>query len=125
MQQGYWYKVRGYGFHNATRINGAFSTPTQFKLKVGKPAAPTVKKATSKKVKVTWKKVANATHYEIWYSRSKTSGFKKLKVVGDVKSAKVNGIKNAKIYYKVRGYTFVSGKRVNGSYSKTTAFKLR
>lgn len=125
MKQGYWYRVRGYTFQNANRINGAWSMPVQFKIKVAKPAAPTVKKASAKKVKITWKKVSNATKYEIWYSKKKSSGYKKLKVTGNVKSATVNGIKGTYIYYKVRGYTFVNGTRVNGAFSAPKKYKLK
>ncbi len=125
MKQNWWYKVRGYTFQNGTRINGAYSDPVRFKLTLAKPAAPVVKKASKKTVKVTWKKVANADHYEIWYSKKKASGYKKIKVVGNVKTATVNGIRNTNVYYKIRPYAFIGGKRVNGPYSAPKAFKLK
>lgn len=125
MKQGWWYKVRGYTFVSGTRVDGAFSDPTQFKLTVAKVAKPAVKKSSGTKVKVTWTKAKNATKYEIWTSKKKSSGYKKTKVTDNVSAATITAPKGTTIYYKVRGYTFVGGDRVNGTFSSPTAYKLK
>ena len=120
-----YYRVRGYTFQNGTRINGEWSAPAKYSVTIAKPAAPAVKKASAKTVKLTWKKVANATKYEIWTSTKKTSGYKRVKVTGNVSSATLSATKGKTVYYKIRGYTVVSGKRVNSLFSSPKAYKLK
>lgn len=90
------------------------------KVKVSKATIKSAKNTSSKKVKLTLKKVSGAKGYEIRYSTNKK--FKKsVKKVTSTKTTKtITKLKKGKTYYiKVRAYKLDSaGKKVYGKYSK-------
>lgn len=94
---------------------------TQTKVKVAKVKKLTLKALKSKKIKITWKKVAKATGYEIQYSTNKN--FKKATKVTVKKASKVSKtiskLKAKKKYYvRIRAYKTVSGNKYTGSWTK-------
>lgn len=94
--------------------------------KVTKPKAPTVKLSTKKKtVQVKISKVKGASGYEIYRSRSKSSGFKK--ITSTKKTSYTNKGLAAKktYYYKARAYKTVKGKKLYGSWSKVQKIKVK
>ncbi len=84
-----------------------------------KTSSLTAKKAASKKLKVTWKKVTNASGYVIQYSTS--SSFSNAKTVtvsgGSTVTKTITGLTAGKTYYvRVRAYRTCNSIRVYGSY---------
>lgn len=80
-----------------------------------------------KKVRLTWKRAAGVTGYEIYRSKKKKSGFKKIAVLKtnavSWKSKKIK--KGRKAFFKVRPFTVISGSKVYGKWSKTAKVKLK
>lgn len=85
----------------------------------------TLKNVKGKKMKVTIKKVSNATGYQIKYSTKKT--FKNAKTVKTTKTSyTIKKLKKKKTYYvKVRAYRTVDGKTYYGSYSSVKKIKIK
>ena len=90
----------------------------------------TVKKLTVKnngrqKAKVRWKKVSQASGFEIQYATNKS--MKKAKTVTVKKTSKVlSKIKKNKTYYvRVRAYKTISGSKFYGSYSGKKSVKIK
>lgn len=87
-----------------------------------------VKKKSSGKAALKWKKVSGASGYEI-YMRTGSKG--KYKLVKTIKKGKTVSYTKAKLkkktkyYFKVRAYKTVGGKKVYGSYSKVKTIKLK
>ena len=91
-----------------------------------KMSKPKVKKASSKKVKVTIKKVSGATGYQISTSTNKKKGYKVVKTVGaKTTKVKIKAKKGKKVYYKVRAYKSENGKKIYAPYSKVKKCTLR
>ena len=87
---------------------------------------PKVKKATSKKVKVTLTKMNGATGYELYTSKKKNKGYKKVKTVGsNITSFKMKAAKKKKTYYKIRAYKIENGKRIYAPFSKVKKYTLK
>ncbi|MBR1752038.1 MAG: hypothetical protein IJ740_14420 [Ruminococcus sp.] len=97
------------------------------------PKASSVKKVTSpktKQIKVTYKKVANVTGYQVTFATSKKFAKSKTKtatVKGAAKTSKViKSLKKGKTYYvKVRTYKTVGGKKYYSAYSKVKSLKTK
>ncbi|MDO4977504.1 MAG: DUF6273 domain-containing protein [Eubacteriales bacterium] len=96
------------------------------------PKKTTISKATSPKkktLKVTWKKNATASGYQVYLSTSKTfaSNTKAYTVKGQKKlSTTVKKLKSKKKYYaKVRAYKTVSGNKIYGPWSAVKACKVK
>ncbi|MDO4977506.1 MAG: hypothetical protein Q4E53_09620, partial [Eubacteriales bacterium] len=96
------------------------------------PKKTTISKATSPKkktLKVTWKKNATASGYQVYVSASKT--FTRNTIACTVKgqkklSATATKLKSKKKYYaKVRAYKTVSGKKIYGPWSVVKACKVK
>jgi len=82
------------------------------------PAKVSIKKVTSS-AKITWKKVAKASGYEIFRATSPASKGKKIATVNGKTSYKdKKAKKGTTYYYKVRAYQKVKGKKVYGSFSE-------
>lgn len=122
----YYYKVRAYRLIDGIYYFGAYSTVVAGKAVPAAPGALSVAKASKKKVTVSWNKVAGASGYRVYRSKSKTSGFSSFKTVksGATVSFKKATTRKVKYYYKVRAYTTVNGKKVWGAYSAVKAKKL-
>ncbi len=92
-----------------------------------KPGSVSVAKYSRTKVKLSWNKVAGASGYRIYRSKSKTSGFSNIKTI--TSGSKLTHIKkttrNVKYYYKIRAYKTVNGKKVWGTYSAVKAKTLK
>lgn len=90
-----------------------------------KATLSSVKKASSGKVKVSWKKLDNVTGYQISKSTSKT----KKSVAATITSAKtkskvIKATKGKKYYYRIRAYKKVSGKKIYTPWSAAKSYKL-
>nr|MBQ8252065.1 Ig-like domain-containing protein [Lachnospiraceae bacterium] len=122
----YYYKVRAYKTISGKKVYGAFSS-----VKTCAPNAPSGAKAkaqSGRKIKVTWKKTANASGYEIYRATKKSGKYKKIATIKKAKTVSfVNkSLKKKKTYYyKIRAYRMVDGKKIYGSYSKIVSAKAK
>ena len=98
--------------------------------KVAKPSKvqiASVKNLKGRKVKITWKKAANAGGYKVYRATSSKGKYHCMKTAG----SKTRGWTNTKLkkgktyYYKVRAYRKVSGKTIYGSYSGVKKIKIK
>lgn len=123
----YYYKVRAYRLIDGNYYFGAYSSVVSGKPVPAAPGALTVAKASRTKVKLSWNKVTGASGYRVYRSKSKTSGFSKIKTLtsGSKLTYTKATTRNVKYYYKVRAYTTVNGKKIWGSYSTVKAKTLK
>lgn len=95
-------------------------TPSKVVIKALKPGKKTVK--------VTWKKVKNTTGYQVFMSKKKASGYKK---IATIKKAKTVTFTKKKLtskktyYFRVRAYKTVGKKIYYGEYSATKRAKVK
>lgn len=127
----YKYKIRAVSNYtlNGVMYNDYGSyTEISAVTKVSTPKSPKVK-SSKKAMTVSWKKVTNATGYEIQYATD--SKFKKNKKTVTIKkgtttSSKIKNLESKKTYYvRVRAYQTVNGKKVYSSYTKTIKVKVK
>ncbi len=89
-------------------------------------AAPKSVKARSvayNKIKISWKKVTNASGYEIFQYNSKTKKYKKIGSTTKISYTK-KGLKTGTVYkFKVRAYRKESGQTVRGKFSSVVSAK--
>lgn len=93
-----------------------------------KTALKTVKKSSKNQAKLTWKKVSNATGYEVYQSMKKNSGYKKVKTITKNKTVtyKAGKLKKKKTYYfKIRTYRKVGKVTYYGTYSNVRNIKMK
>ena len=83
-----------------------------------------------KKVKLTWQKKAGVSGFEIYKAARKNGKYKKAATLKKAaasswtrKFATVG--KGKKLYFKVRPYTMINGKKIYGKWSNTAAVKIR
>lgn len=98
----------------------AATAPSQVKLS-------SVKKSGSRKAKVTWKKVAGASGYEV-YMRAGTGKYKRVKTLtsaSKVSYTKSGLKKGVKYGFRIRAYKQVGSVKAYGSYSGTKTIKIR
>ena len=93
-----------------------------------KTTLKSVKKSSKNQAKLTWKKVSNATGYEVYQSMKKNSGYKKVKTITKNKTVtyKAGKLKKKKIYYfKIRTYRKVGKVTYYGTYSNVKNIKMK
>lgn len=92
---------------------------------IGKVKGLTLKSKSTKKIKVSFKKITGAAGYQIYYGTSKTFTKAKKKIVYKTNTT-IPGLKRGKVYYvKVRAFQKKDGSRVYGSFSKTKKIKVK
>ena len=91
--------------------------------------APALRVASTAKGRATlaWGDVSGETGYQVYYSTSKSSGYKKLSnYSADTIKVYKTGLESGKTYYfKVRSYTKVDGKYVYSSYSDVKSLTIK
>lgn len=121
----YKYIVRAYGEADDNYIAGS---PSDAITAATKPATPTLKVASNAKNKatLTWSNVAGESGYEVYYSTSKSSGYKKYGTAKANKtSATLSKLTSGKTYYfRVRAYVKTANGTAYGGY-KTVAVKVK
>lgn len=101
---------------------------TAVKAKLSKVTKLKVKNKKKRKAVITWKKVKNASGYQIYRATKKNGKFKKVKTVKGnsvVKYTNTKLKKNKKYYYKVRAYRTVKGKKVYGAFSVKKSVSIK
>ena len=94
------------------------------------PSKTKITKLTTKNKKATikWKKISNATGYEIYMSKNKNKGYKKIKNItkkNTIRYKKGSLKKNKTFYFKIRTYRTVDGKKVYSSYSSVKNVRIK
>lgn len=123
----YYYKVRAYRLIDGNYYFGEYSSVVAGTSVPAAPGALTVAKASRTKVRLSWNRVTGASGYRVYRSKSKTSGFSKIKSLtsGSKITYTQSTSRNVKYYYKVRAYTTVNGKKIWGSYSTVKTKTLK
>lgn len=96
-------------------------TPSKTKLK-------SAKKQSTRSVRLTWKKVKGCTGYEVYMSKKKNSGYKKIATLKKAKKVTYTKkkLKKKKTYYfKVRTYKTVNGKKYCSTFSNVKKVKMK
>ena len=114
---------------NQMATEQAFYALAEYKTSVpNKAVISKAVKSDSQALKVTWKKAAVASGYQVTVATNSgfTKNVKKVTVSGrSTVSKKVTGLKAGKTYYvKVRAYKTVNGKKIYGLYSTAKKVKL-
>ena len=107
-------------------------TRAKGKYKVGisatAPESLKVAKAKSKQVSLKWKKVSDATGYEIYRAQGKNGKYKKIKTIkktGIETYVDKEGLKKGKTYvYKISAYKKVNGKTYYSTFSSEKSIKV-
>ena len=87
------------------------------------PKSVKAKSATYNKIKISWKKVTNASGYEIYQYNSKTKKYIKIGSTTKISYTK-KGLKTGTVYkFKVRAYRKGTGQTVRGKFSKVVSAK--
>lgn len=111
----YKYKVRSY-IKNAdgTKSYGAFSSVLNATTKLKTPTVKVVSK-TKGQARISWSKVSGATGYEIYYKKSASAKYKKLKTVNNanIRVCTVRGLKSGdRAYFRIRAFRKNGSKKV-------------
>lgn len=103
-------------------LSGAASAATSLGI-------PTIRiKAGKRKAMVRWDNVAGATGYEIYRSKKKSSGFKRVKTInkaGTKSFVNKKLKKKKKYYYKIRAFRTVNGMKIYSGYSVVKKCKVK
>ncbi len=108
---------------SATFVKGSKKTTLKCKVTVGpsKLKSFKVKASKGRKITVSWKRNSAANGYEIYYSKKKSSGYKKLMTAKSNKARVTKKLKSGTYYVKMRAYRLNGKKKLYGSY---TAVKM-
>ncbi|MDD5879494.1 MAG: fibronectin type III domain-containing protein [Clostridiales bacterium] len=122
----YYYKIRAYKTINNKKVYSDYSSVVSTTLKLSKPSV-TLSSA-YRKIYVKWKKVNDASGYEVYRASSKNGKYSKVKTItkgSTVSYMNSNLASKKKYYYKVRAFKVVSGKKVYSSYSDIKNIKTK
>jgi len=102
---------------------------TSFSASTAYLDAPALRVATTAKGRLTaaWEDISGESGYQLYYSTSKSSGYKKLSnYKAGTEKVYETGFESGKTYYfKVRAYTKVDGKYVYSDYSAVKTLKIK
>lgn len=76
---------------------------------------------------ISWKKVSNASGYEIYRSTNRATGYKKIERINHHNTYQYTDVstrKGKQYYYKIRAYRIIDGKRIYGMFSKPVMFRF-
>ncbi|MEW9079162.1 DUF4430 domain-containing protein [Terrisporobacter glycolicus] len=122
----YSYKVRAYTTDSGMTYYGNFS---DVKKITTKPSTPSIKlSGGSKKIKVSWNKITNASGYEVYRATSKSGKYSKINTITKGSTLSYTNSKLTKkktYYYKVRAYKTIDGNKVYSSFSSVKYTKVK
>ena len=108
--------------------NGGFSEMIKGYTMLVKPKAQMIKIKFLRQANLLWKKVKNASGYEVYRSESKKGKYVKVRTV--LKSKAINYYrdknlkKNKSYYYKIRAYKTIDGKKIYSDYSAVKTARM-
>lgn len=117
----YKFTVRAYKIVKGIKIYGESSAIYKTATSPKKVKWKSLKKASSKKVRLKWKKVKGSTGYVIY--RKKGSKYKKVKTVKKKTTVILKVKKGKKYTYKMRAYKKVGKKKIYGKYSSAKKYR--
>lgn len=100
--QTYYFKVRACKKVGAVNSVGGYSTLVSKTTSISKPSTPTVSTKTWNTITLKWNSVTGAQRYQIYWSTSKTSGYKLLTTTTTTSCKQTNVSVGINYYYKVR-----------------------
>lgn len=92
-------------------------------VKPKKPVITSTSKVLKVKTKVTWRKVDNATGYDVYRATSKTGKYSKVASVKGTTYTSGKLKKNKYYYYKIKAYTLIDGQKYYSDYSTYKSIK--
>ena len=123
----YFYKFRGYvTLTNGTKVYSDWSNTLNMQTGY-KPSAPYVTARSKKKktAKLSWSKVSKASGYDIYRSRKKKKGFKKIKTTQKTSYTCKKLKRRWKYYFKVKSYRVIYGVKIYSDFSKVAKVKVK
>ena len=121
----YYYAVRAFRTVNGKPVFGKFSSTLTAKALPAAPSA-SAKSGGYDRVKLSWKMVSGASGYEIYRASSKNGSYSRLKTIKGNKTLSYtdHGLEHqTRLYYKIRSYRTVDGKKLYSPYSKVLSAK--
>lgn len=121
------YTMQGYNVYTCSCGDWYAADYMPYK-KVSKPTISKISSPSKGKIKTTWKKVKNASGYQIQYARNKKFTNHKTSKFVSAKSTGRTGtqFKSKTTYYvRVRAYKNVNGQKIYGSWSKVKTVKTK
>ncbi len=122
----YKFKVKAYAKKSGQTLWGDFSKEL---TTATKPATPSVTKLTTTtgKASLVWSDISGENGYELYYSTSSDSGFKKAaSYKANVVKGSKSGLTSGKTYYfKVRAYKTAGDSKIYSSYSPVKSIKIK
>lgn len=115
----YYYKVKACNSNNNC---SDYSSVVSKKVIPGKPKFTVTLEEKELKIEVT--SMEGSTGYEVYQSKSKNSGYKKVSTLTEDLTY-TNTLKKGTYYYKVRTYVTVNGKKVYGKYTSVKTVKVK
>jgi len=123
----YYYKVRTYSLLGPNIAYSSDSAIASRKQIVPKVTGVKVANRSANSQRISWKKVNNASGYEVYQATSKNGKYKKIATIkkNSTVSFTAKKLANKKTYhYKVRAYRNVDGKKRNGAFSNIVKRKV-
>ncbi|MCM1257811.1 MAG: glucosaminidase domain-containing protein [Roseburia sp.] len=120
----YYYKIRPTVSNNGVKGRGSDSFPIKVKT-VAKTDITSIASLNSGSMQLVWKKVSNATEYEVYRSTKEASGFKKIATVKNSTTKYTDkSVKTGKkYYYKVVTVGKLNGKKITSGYSNGVSYR--
>ena len=116
------------GSNSNGQDSNAVQNGQQATVSVQKTKLKSAKKQSARSVRLTWKKVKGCTGYEVYMSKKKNSGYKKIATLKKAKKVTYTKkkLKKKKTYYfKVRTYKTVNGKKYYSTFSNVKKVKMK
>jgi len=115
----YYFKVKAYMSVNGNKIYSDFSDAVKYKAALSSPSGIKARKVNSSSIKISWKKAAGATGYEIYRATGKKGKYKIVKTVSAKKLSYTNKkLKKGKTYYyKIKAVQKAGKKTYKSKYS--------
>lgn len=114
--------IEGNGDYSGTKKAYFVIVPKKMTWISGKAAA----NGNGRAAALSWKKDSNASGYELYYSKKKSSGYKRIGTLtkNSYTACTHTGLSSGKHYYKIRSYVLVDGKKYYGAFSKIKGVKI-